>query len=98
MAAVSGRQGVALQSRANNDILASTMRLDSGTALPLWLKVERHDGRIRAGHSPDGQRWVEAINVVHDFAEDVEVGIAASSHRGVACRALFESVEVLGTR
>ena len=98
LAALSGQKGVALQARANGDIYASTLRLETQVSPPVWLKVERQADRVRAGFSQDGQQWTDAMSFVHDFGQDVEVGIAASSHRGVPCRALVESVEVLGTR
>jgi hypothetical protein len=97
LAAVSGgARGTALQARPLEGWVASTLRLDASVALPLWLKVERVGERARYGYSSDGQTWTESESVVNDFGVEVEVGLAASSHRDTPCRGLFESVEVIG--
>jgi hypothetical protein len=97
LAAVSGApRGTALQARSLQGWVATTLRLDATVSLPLWLKVERVGERARFGYSADGQTWTESESVVNDFGVEVEVGLAASSHRETPCRGLFESVEVIG--
>ncbi|HEY2411516.1 MAG TPA: hypothetical protein VGI40_04710 [Pirellulaceae bacterium] len=68
--------------------------LNKGT-MPYWLKLVRHGDKITGYESLDGRDWKQTGTVTLKMAEEVYVGLVASSHvKDKLCAAAFDNVSI----
>ena len=97
MAAFSGDGLAVIQGRAYPADLVRTLRMDSGPALPLWLRVGRRGDVYSAGHSADGLRWTsQSRTLTWDADGQVELGLALAA-AGSPCTVVFDQVTLIRT-
>jgi hypothetical protein len=97
MSAVTGERGTAAQARLYAGVSAPALRVDGAPALPLWLRVERRGGLVRASVSSDGQTWRSQDAALPGAGPTMFAGLAGTSHDPARpCGALFDSVRIEG--
>ena len=94
-AAYSEAAGGAVLIRQFSGGFSSPLRFDAEAQVPLWLRIERRAGTVRAGYSHDGQSWRTGQEDAAWFGTEIEVGVVGAA-TAEGCVAVFDNLELDG--
>ncbi len=97
LVALTKGHGAAFQSRSSFAAVTAynTVSWESGVA---WLKLTRSGATISGWVSADGSTWSLVNSIAVDLGQNIEVGLAATSHnKSVATTATFDHISFTGT-